>query len=118
MKPTLTKEQELAHFDPEKETVIQTDASIRGLGTCLLQDGKPVYYASRAIGEAEKNYVAIELESLAVAWGPRKTASFHLWQEVQTSNRPETTGNNPKPQPKCINTQTTMTAKPSIPVRL
>ena len=68
IKQTLTREQELAHFDPEKETVIHTDASIRGLGTCLLQDGKPVYYASRSIGEAEKNYVAIELESLAVSW--------------------------------------------------
>ena len=37
IKQTLTREQELAHFDPEKETVIQTDASIRGLGACLLQ---------------------------------------------------------------------------------
>ena len=31
IKQTLMKEQELAHFDPEKETVIQTDASIKGL---------------------------------------------------------------------------------------
>ena len=36
IKQMLTKEQELAHFDPEKETVIQTDAFIRGLGACLL----------------------------------------------------------------------------------
>ena len=48
--------------------------------------------------------------------GPRKTASLHLRQKVQTSNRPETTGNNPQPQPKRINAQTTVTAKPSIPV--
>ena len=45
IKQTLTREQELAHFNPEKETVIQTDASIRGLGACLLQESKPVYYA-------------------------------------------------------------------------
>ena len=76
IKQTLTKEQELAHFDPEKETVIQTDASIKGLGACLLQEGKPVYYASRAIGEAEKNYVAIELKSLAVAWALEKLHHF------------------------------------------
>ena len=28
----------LAYYDPKKTTVLQTDASINGLGTCLLQD--------------------------------------------------------------------------------
>ena len=60
----------------KKETVIQTDASIKGLGACLLQDGKSVYYASRSIGKAEKNYVLIELESLAVAWALEKLYHF------------------------------------------
>ena len=50
--------------------------------------------------------------------GFRKTASLHIQQEIQTSNRPETTGNDPKPQPKCINAQITATAEPSIPIRL
>ena len=90
IKQTLTKEQELAHFDPEKETVIQTDASIKGLGACLLQEGKPVYYASRAIGEAEKNYVAIELESLAVAWAFEKLHHFIYGKKfkLQTDQKP------------------------------
>ena len=90
MHQTLTKEQELAHFDPEKETVIQTDASIKGLGACLLQEGKPVYYASRSIGEAEKNYVAIELESLAVAWALEKLHHFIYGKKfkLQTDQKP------------------------------
>ena len=90
IKQTLTKEQELAHFDPEKETVIQTDASIKGLGACLLQEGKPVYYASRSIGEAEKNYVAIELESLAVAWAFEKLHHFIYGKKfkLQTDQKP------------------------------
>ena len=54
IKQTLTKDQELAHFDPEKETVIQTDASIRGLGACLFTRRQTSILASRAIGEAEK----------------------------------------------------------------
>ena len=80
----------MAHFDPEKETVIQTDASIKGLGACLLQEGKPVYYASRAIGEAEKNYVAIELESLAVAWAFEKLHHFIYGKKfkLQTDQKP------------------------------
>ena len=49
-------------------TVLQIDASIIGLGACLLPDKKPVYFASKALTEAQQGYVAIELESLAVAW--------------------------------------------------
>ena len=58
----------LAYYEPEKTTVLQTDASINGLGACLLQDEKPVYFTSKALMEAQRGYVAIELESLAVAW--------------------------------------------------
>ena len=31
----------LRYYDLKKETVLQTDASIKGLGTCILQDGHP-----------------------------------------------------------------------------
>ena len=43
----------LAYYDPQKTTVLQTDASINGLGACLLQDKKPVYFASKALTEAQ-----------------------------------------------------------------
>ena len=51
---------------------------------------KPVYYASRAIGEAEKNYVAIELESLAVAWAFKKLHHFIYGKKfkLQTDQKP------------------------------
>ena len=35
---------------------LQCDASQRGLGACLLQDGQPVAYASRAMTETESRY--------------------------------------------------------------
>ena len=44
----------LAYYNPKKQTVLQTDASIKGLGAFLLQDGKPVYFASKALTEAQK----------------------------------------------------------------
>ena len=47
-----------------------------GLGACLLQDHKPVYFASKALTEAKRGYVAIELESLAVAWVMEKFCYF------------------------------------------
>ena len=56
----------LAYNNPKKQTVLQTDANIKGLGRCLLQEENPVYFASKALTEAQWGYVAIELESLAV----------------------------------------------------
>ena len=58
----------LAYYNPQKETVLQTDASAKGLGACLLQDEKPIYFASKALTDTQRAYVAIEIESLAVAW--------------------------------------------------
>ena len=37
----------LVYYDLKKTTVLQTDASINGLGACLPQDEKPVYFASK-----------------------------------------------------------------------
>ena len=44
------------------------------LGAVLLQDGHPVYFASKSLTTAQQNYVAIELEALAVSWAVQK---FH-----------------------------------------
>ena len=66
----------LAYYNPRKTTVLQTDASSKGLGICLLQEEKPVYFASKALTETQRGYVAIELESLEVAWAMEKFHHF------------------------------------------
>ena len=66
----------LAYYNPRKEVVLQTDASTKGLGACLLQDEKPIYFASKALTETQRGYVAIEIESLAVAWAVEKFHHF------------------------------------------
>ena len=58
----------LAYYNPKKQTMLQTDTSIKGLDACLLQEEKPDYFASKALTEAQKGYIAIDIESLAVAW--------------------------------------------------
>ena len=76
MKREIVRAPILAYYNPKKETVLQTDASIKGLGACLLQDQKPVYFASKALTETQCGYVAIEIESLAVAWAMEKFHHF------------------------------------------
>ena len=63
----------LAYPNFEADFVLETDASIEGVGGVLVQtqdDGKlhPVAYASRALSPAERNYSITELETLAVVW--------------------------------------------------
>ena len=67
MKKELVRATILAYYNPRKQNVLQIDASIKGLGACLLQEEKPVYFASKALTEVQKGYVAIKIESLAVA---------------------------------------------------
>ena len=55
---------------------MQTDASINGLGACLLQEEKPVHFASKALTDAQQGYVTIELKSLAVAMAMEKFHHF------------------------------------------
>ena len=66
----------LAYYNPKKETTLQTDASIKGLGTCLLHDQKPVYFMSKVLTETQRGYVAIEIKLLAVAWAMEKFHHF------------------------------------------
>ena len=76
MKKEIAKALVLAYYSPKKQTVLQTDASIKGLAACLLQEERPVYFASNALTEAQKGHIAIELESLAVAWAMEKFCHF------------------------------------------
>ena len=45
LKKELVRAPFLAYYNPWKETILQTDASTKGLGACLLQDEKPIYFA-------------------------------------------------------------------------
>ena len=66
----------LEYYNVHKQATIQCDASQRGLGACLLQDGRQVAYASRALTSAEENYSQIEKEMLAISFSCVK---FHQY---------------------------------------
>ena len=43
----------LGYYDRKKEVIVQADASLRGLGACLMQDNKPIALASKSLTGAE-----------------------------------------------------------------
>ena len=73
LKKEITEAPCLAHFDPQKENYITTDACNTGLGATLWQkEGetfRPVAFASRFLTDCEKKYAINELELLGALWG-------------------------------------------------
>ncbi|XP_062576025.1 uncharacterized protein K02A2.6-like [Saccostrea cucullata] len=80
----------LTYFDPGKPVVLETDASQFGLGATLLQDGKPVAFASKSLTPAEIKYAQIEKEMLSILFGCKKFHQYLYGREVQvhTDHKP------------------------------
>ena len=76
VKQMVCKDTTLRYFDANKPVVIQVDASQKGLGAALLQDGCPVAFASKALTPAEQRYANIEREMLACVFGAE---CFHTY---------------------------------------
>ena len=71
MKKRFTQQPILQIFDPDKETIIETDASDYAIGACLSQRGdtgklQPVAYHSRKFTKPELNYDVHDKELLAI----------------------------------------------------
>ena len=76
LKMEISNMKALPYFDVNAETTLQMDASKKGLRACLIQKGKVVCYASRALTKTEKNYQNLEREPLGTIRGMEK---FHYF---------------------------------------
>ena len=50
----------LPYYDPTSHITLQTDSSKKGLRAVLIQNGAPIYFASRAILTTEANCLNLE----------------------------------------------------------
>lgn len=76
IKEQICKEVTLSYFDPNVETTVQVDASLQGIGAALIQNNKPVAFASKSLTDVEQRYANIERELLAVVVGCER---FHTY---------------------------------------
>ncbi len=56
--------------------MLNVDASSKGIGAVILQEGKSVALGSKTLTTCERRYADIEKELLALVWGAQK---FHTY---------------------------------------
>ena len=78
MKQAIVQSPTLAIYDHQKGLVLGNDTSEYGISSVLMQDGKPLAYASRTLSAAEQNYAQIEKELLAITFGLKKFHHLHM----------------------------------------
>ena len=81
----------LKFYNIEEEVTIQTDASEKGLGAVLLQNGQTVAFASRTLSPTEQRYATIEKECLAIVFGCERFNQYVARREkisVVTDHKP------------------------------
>ena len=69
---------------------IQVDASQVGLGAALLQNGKPIAFASKALTETECRYMNIEREMLVAVFGAERSHTYVYGQSftIESAHKP------------------------------
>ena len=80
----------LRYYDQRKPVTVQADASQRGLGACLLQDGQPIAYASKSLTDTETRYANIERELLAIVFTCQRFNTYVLGRPftVESDHKP------------------------------
>ena len=68
VKALVTMAPVLKFYNVYQEVTIQCDASEKGLGATLMQNGQPVAFASRALNSTEQTYAEIEKECMSIVF--------------------------------------------------
>lgn len=90
LKEVLISTPKLAYYDVNKPVLISVDASSYAVGAVLLQEGRPIAYASRALSEAQQRYPQIEKEAFAIRFGCQKFHEYVFGKDlvVETDHKP------------------------------
>ena len=84
IKTLVTRHPLLKYYDMTAKVAIQCDASKKGLGATLLQNGQPVAFASWTLSQVEQRYAQIEKECLAIVFACAKFSQYITRREVIT----------------------------------
>ena len=85
-----TASQPFRYYDRTKPVTVQADASQRGLGACLVQEGKPIAFTSKSLTDTETRYANIERELLAIVFACQHFNTYVLGRQftVESDHKP------------------------------
>lgn len=86
LKRLVTNAPTLKFFDVNKPVMLSVDASSEGIGAVILQEGKPVAYASRALTDCQRRYAQIEKELLAIVYGCEKFHQYVYGKQIDVES--------------------------------
>lgn len=69
LKTAITDAPVLKFFNQEEPVCLSVHASSKGMGAVILQNDRPVAYASKSLTKCQQNYSQIEKEMLAIVFG-------------------------------------------------
>ena len=84
----------LRYYDRNLPVTVQADASLRGLGVCLIQKHKgkdqPITFASKSLTDVEMRYANIERELLAIVFACQRFSTYLLGRSfiVESDHKP------------------------------
>ena len=78
VKEAVVSDTTLRYFDPSLPVTMQVNASQVGLGAALLQNGKAIAFASKALTETECWYANIERDASCCLWSG-EIPNVYLW---------------------------------------
>ena len=91
LKTSISSAPVLKFFDPKEPMTLSVDASSKGVGAVLLQNDRPVAYASKALTLSQENYAQIEKEMLAIVFGCERFHDYLYGQReitVESDHKP------------------------------
>ena len=84
----------LRYYDRNLPVMVQADASLRGLGACLIQkhngEDQSIAFASKSLTDAETQYANIERELLAIIFACQRFSTYLLGRSfvVESDHKP------------------------------
>ena len=80
----------LRYYDVNKPIKLSVDASSTALGAVILQDDRPVAYATKALTNAQRNYLQIDNEAFAILHACRKFHPYIYGKDItiETDHKP------------------------------
>lgn len=91
LKNSIIKAPTLRFYNPNEPVILSVDASLHGLGACLLQSDRPIAFAARTLTSAETRWAQIEKEMLAIVFGCMKFHQYiygHECVTVESDHKP------------------------------